>query len=135
MTTPSTALDLSAIAKRYFAAWEARDVDAIVALHTPDSQFQAHGRGGAVHGREALRQEFAHVFELYPGFGFEERRLLFGDGHWVLDWTLTFQRPGEDRRGVHCLDVIEVASDGLVTRKDTFFDFAELKAAFGGGGA
>ncbi|MBF6219055.1 nuclear transport factor 2 family protein [Nocardia abscessus] len=132
MTTASTALDLSAIAKRYFAAWEAHDIDAIVALHTPDSQFQAHGRGAAVHGSAALRREFAQVFELYPGFGFEERRLLFGIGHWVLDWTLTFQRPGEDRRGVHCLDVVEVASDGLVTRKDTFFDFAELKAAFGG---
>ncbi|MDE1668988.1 nuclear transport factor 2 family protein [Nocardia gipuzkoensis] len=132
MTTASTALDLSAIAKRYFAAWEAHDIDAIVALHTLDSQFQAHGRGAAVHGSAALRREFAQVFELYPGFGFEERRLLFGIGHWVLDWTLTFQRPGEDRRGVHCLDVVEVASDGLVTRKDTFFDFAELKAAFGG---
>lgn len=49
----------------------------------------------------------------------------------MLDWTLTFRRrPGEDRRGVHALDVVEVAPDGLVTRKDTFFDFAELKAAF-----
>lgn len=49
----------------------------------------------------------------------------------MLDWTLTFRRrPGEDRRGVHALDVAEVAPDGLVTRKDTFFDFAELKAAF-----
>lgn len=135
MTTRSTAQDLPVIAKRYFAAWEAHDVDAIVALHTPDSQFQAHGRGAAVHGREALRREFTHVFELYPAFGFDERRLLFGSAHWVLDWTLTFQRPGEDRRGVHCLDVVEVAPDGLVARKDTFFDFAELKAAFAGGAA
>jgi hypothetical protein len=135
MTIPATTQDLPAIAKRYFAAWEARDVDAIVALHSPESQFQAHGRGAAVQGHEALRREFAHVFELYPGFGFHERRLLFGSGHWVLDWTLTFQRPGEDRQGVHCLDVIEVTSGGLVARKDTFFDFAELKAAFGGGTA
>lgn len=132
MTTPSTAFDLAAIAKRYFAAWEAHDIDAIVALHTADSQFQAHGRGAAVQGREALRREFAQVFDIYPGFGFEERRVLFGSGHWVLDWTLTFRRPGENRRGVHCLDVVEVASGGLVARKDTFFDFAELKAAFGG---
>jgi len=132
VTTSSTDLDLSAIATRYFAAWAANDPDAIVALHTPDATFQAHGRGTEVRGRDALRQEFAHVFELYPGFGFEERRLLFGSGHWVLDWTLTFQRPGEERRRVHCLDVVEVASDGLVARKDTFFDFTELKAAFAG---
>ncbi len=132
MPTSSTDLDLSAIATQYFAAWAAHDPDAIVALHTPDSTFQAHGRGAEVRGRDALRQEFAHVFELYPGFGFEERRVLFGNGHWVLDWTLTFQRPGEELRRVHCLDVVEVASDGLVARKDTFFDFAELKAAFAG---
>ncbi|WP_225732082.1 MULTISPECIES: nuclear transport factor 2 family protein [unclassified Nocardia] len=132
MTVQSTTLELSAIASRYSAAWEAHDVDAIVALHTPDSQFQAHGRSAAIHGREALRREFAQVFELYPGFGCQQRRLLLGDGHWVLDWTLTFQRPGENRRGVHCLDVVEVASNGLVARKDTFFDFAELKAALEG---
>ncbi len=132
MTSPSTVPDLSPIVKRYFAAWEAHDVDAIVALHPPDSQFQAHGRGAAVRGREALRQEFAHVFEIYPGFGFEERHVPFGSGHWVLDWTLTFQRPGGSRRGVHCLDVVEIATDGLVARKDTFFNFAELEAAFGG---
>lgn len=135
MTIESTTQDLSAIAKRYFAAWEAHDVEAIVALHTPDTQFQAHGRGSAVHGSEALRREFTHVFELYPNFGFDERRVLFGSGHWVLDWTLTFQRPGEDRRGIHCLDVVEVSPDGLISRKDTFFDFAELKAAFDGSAA
>jgi len=33
------ALDLEAISKRYFAAWEARDPDAIVSLHTEDTQF------------------------------------------------------------------------------------------------
>lgn len=132
MTTPSTTLDLSEITRRYFAAWSAHDPDAIVALHTPDSQFQAHGRGEAVRGRAALREAFAQVFARYPGFAFEVHRVLFGDGHWVLDWTLTFQPPGERRRGVHCLDVVEVAGDGLVARKDTFFDFAQLKAAFGG---
>ena len=133
MTAHAKALDLSKIAQRYFAAWSAHDPDAIVALHTSDSQFQAHGRGTAVRGRAALREEFAQAFARYPGFDFEVHRLLFGDGHWVLDWTLTFQPPGEHRRGVHCLDVVEVAGDGLVARKDTFFDFAQLKAAFGGG--
>lgn len=102
-------------------------------MHTPDSQWQAHGLRAAVRGREVLREEFAQVFVRYPGFDFETHRVLFGEGHWVLDWTLTFQPPGQDRRRIHCLDVVEVAADGLVARKDTFYDFAQLKAAFGGG--
>jgi hypothetical protein len=131
MTDTSTTPDLVALSERYFAAWSAHDVDAIVALHTPDSRFQAHGRGSAVQGRDALRAEFAEAFDRYPGFDFEAHRVLFGPRHWVLDWTLTFQPPGQDRRGIHCLDVVEVTDDGLISRKDTFFDFAQLKAAFG----
>jgi hypothetical protein len=122
-------LDLAAIADRYAAAWLSHDPEAILALHAPDSTFQAHGRGAEVRGEAALLQEFAGVFERYPGFGVETHRLLLGDGHWTLDWTLTFQPPGKERRGFHALDVVEVDSAGLITRKDTFFDYAQVKAA------
>ena len=73
---------------------------------------------------------FTQIFERYPGFGFESHRLLLGDSHWTLDWTLTFEPPGKARRGFRALDVVEVDANGLVTRKDTFFDFAQVKAAF-----
>lgn len=129
MATRLTTLDVPPIFKRYADAWLALDPDAIVALHTSDSQFQAHGRGGLVVGREALRHEFAQAFERYPNFGVEVLRVLYGDAHWTLDWNLTFQPPGQDRRKVHAVDIVEVAADGLVSRKDTFFDFAQLKAA------
>lgn len=122
-------LDLAAIADRYASAWLSHDPEAIVALHAPDSTFQAHGRGTAVRGNDALLKEFGEVFARYPGFGVETRRLLLGERHWTLDWTLTFQPPGKERRGFHALDVVEVDGDGLVTRKDTFFDYAEIKAA------
>jgi uncharacterized protein (TIGR02246 family) len=121
--------DLAAIADRYAAAWLSHNPEAIVALHAPDSAFQAHGRGTEVKGKDALLKEFAEVFERYPNFGVETRRLLLGDKHWTLDWDLTFQPPGKERRKFHALDVVEVDDDGLVTRKDTFFDFAQVKAA------
>lgn len=123
-------LDIRAIADRYAAAWIARDPEAILALHAPDSTFQAHGRGAQVKGRDALRQEFTGVFERYPDFGVVTHRLLLGDRHWTLEWDLTFQPPGKARRGFRALDVVEVADNGLVTRKDTFFDYAQVKAAF-----
>ena len=125
-----TQLDIAAIADRYAAAWIARNPEAILALHAPDSTFQAHGRGEAVKGKPALRKEFAEVFERYPDFGVVTHRLLLGDRHWTLEWDLTFQPPGKERRGFRALDVVEVDGNGLVTRKDTFFNFAQVKAAF-----
>ena len=124
-----TQQDIAAIADRYAAAWLSHDPAAIVAMHAPGSTFQAHGRGAEVKGKAALLKEFAEVFERYPGFGVETHRLLLGDKHWTLEWDLTFQPPGKARRGFRALDVVEVDDAGLVTRKDTFFDFAQVKAA------
>ncbi|WP_208862367.1 nuclear transport factor 2 family protein [Bosea lupini] len=123
-------LNVAEIAERYAAAWKSHDVDAILALHAEDSTFQAHGRVGQVRGRDALRAAFSQVFERYPEFGVETHRLLLGDRHWTLDWTLTFKPDGKDRRGFRALDVVEVDHNGLVRSKDTFFNFAEVKAAF-----
>ena len=114
-----SAMDLRAMSERYFAAWAAHDPDAIVAMHTEDTRFQAHGGGEPVKGRVAVRREFAQVFERFPDFAFESHRVPYGEGHWVLDWTLTFQPAGEERRGIRCLDVVVVSPDGLVARKDT----------------
>jgi uncharacterized protein (TIGR02246 family) len=125
-----TQLDLAAIADRYAAAWISHDPQAILALHAPDSTFQAHGRSAEVRGKPALLKEFTEVFERYPNFGVVTHRLLLGDRHWTLEWDLTFQPPGKERRGFRALDVVEVNDNGLVTSKDTFFNFAQVKAAF-----
>lgn len=125
-------LNVAEIAERYAAAWKSHDVEAILALHAKDSTFQAHGRTDQLRGHDALRSEFAQVFERYPQFGVEAHRLLFGDRHWTLDWTLTFQPAGKARRGFRALDVVELDDTGLVASKDTFFNFAQVKAALEG---
>jgi hypothetical protein len=122
-------VNIAEIAERYADAWKARDPDAILALHSDDSTFQAHGRTAELRGRAELHTEFSDVFRRYPGFDVEIHRLLLGDRHWTLDWTLTFQPPGKTRRGFRALDVVEVDDNGLVNSKDTFFDFVQVKAA------
>jgi hypothetical protein len=120
----ATAQDLKAVSERYFAAWAARDPDAIVALHTTDTQFWAHLGGEPVVGRDAVRATFAELFDQFPEFSFETYRVMYGDSHWVLDWALI---SGDIR--FDCLDVVEVSPDGLITRKDTFVDGVQLQAA------
>jgi hypothetical protein len=118
--------DLSAISERYFAAWAAHDPDAIVALHTADTQFWTHLGAEPVHGRAAVRAAFAEIFEQFPDLTWQTYRVLYGDDHWILDWALI---SGDVR--FDCLDVVNVSPDGLVARKDTFIDAMQLQAALG----
>jgi ketosteroid isomerase-like protein len=124
--TATAAIDLKAISERYFAAWAQRDPDAIVALHTDDTRFWTHVGSDPVVGRDAVRVTFSQLFETFPEFAFETYRVLYGDDHWVLDWALI---SGDTR--FDCLDVVVVSPDGLVARKDTFVDSAQLQAALG----
>jgi hypothetical protein len=121
-----TAQDLQAISERYFAAWAAHDPDAIVALHTEDTQFWTHLGAEPVRGRDAVRAAFAEIFEQFPNLTWETYRVLYGEDHWILDWALI---SGDVR--FDCLDVVNVNGDGLVTRKDTFIDAMQLHAALG----
>ncbi|WP_344208674.1 nuclear transport factor 2 family protein [Kribbella sancticallisti] len=120
------------MADAYMHAWNSRDVDAILALHSDTSTFQVHGRTPVIEGIDALRKAFHGVFELYPNFHGEARRLLLGPEHWLLDWTLHFTLNGSDPREFHCIDIVEVSPEGLVTRKDTFYDYPQAQAAMAG---
>jgi len=122
----TTVRDLQAISERYFAVWAQRDPDAIVALHTEDTQFWTHLGAGPVHGRDAVRAAFAEIFAQFPDFSWETYRVLYGEDHWILDWALV---SGDVR--FDCLDVVNVSADGLVSRKDTFIDAAQLQQAMG----
>jgi len=126
--TTSEKLDLRAISQRYFAAWAARDPQAIAAMHTPDTQFWLHTGGGPVIGRAAAQQAFAETLRQFPEFTFQTYRVLYGADHWILDWALI---SGDIR--FDCLDLVTVAEDGLVARKDTFVDMAQAQAALGTG--
>lgn len=137
MPTATAEVDLQSVAQRYLAAWEGRDANRIAALHTPDSRFQLHAGGEPAEGREAVRQAFSDIFEQWPSFSFETHRILFGERHWVLDWdllaTLKLDQDGkqvEQPVRLHCLDVVTIRDDGLVDRKDTFVDVAQVNSLF-----
>ncbi|GAA1611483.1 hypothetical protein GCM10009789_77250 [Kribbella sancticallisti] len=125
-------IDTASVAEAYAKAWNSRDVDAILALHAEGSTFHSHGRGAAVEGIEGLRAAFGQVFELFPGFRAEIHRLLLGEGHWTLDWTLHFEPAGGGERGFGCIDIVELDEEGLVARKDTYYDLESFKQATAG---
>jgi hypothetical protein len=126
---------LQQVFDRYHAAWEAKDPDAIAALHTEDSTFALRSGGTRVQGRGTLRQHFAGIFAEFPGYRSEVRRLLLGDGHWVLEWTMVVDLPDAAGGGtftarIDLVDVVDVDAAGLVTRKDVWVDGVQQAAAY-----
>ena len=63
-------------------------MDAIMEQHTEDTQFWTHAGGEPAKGKDAVRAEFAQVFERFPEFAVETYRVLYGEDFWVLDWAL-----------------------------------------------
>jgi steroid delta-isomerase-like uncharacterized protein len=104
--------------QRYNAAWNAHDVDAIVALHAPEMVFANHTAGEQVAG-EAVRGHIAQIFENWPDLAFRGRRLYARDGLVVNEWTATATAPDGRRLEWDGVDVFPF-ENGLILRKDVY---------------
>ena len=80
-----------------------------------------------------MRQRCIDMFAEFD-FSFEMGRRLYGDDHWVFEWTmiLALKEPGGGpfTARVEMLDVVTVNSRGEVTRKDVYMNGGEAQAAF-----
>jgi ketosteroid isomerase-like protein len=113
-----SAAALEQLIGRYEAAWNAQDLDAILALHAPGMVFENHTAGERVEG-DAVGPHIARIFESWPDLAFRNRRLYARDGVVVSEWTAT-ATDGDGRRlewdGVD----IFPCRDGLILRKDVY---------------
>jgi steroid delta-isomerase-like uncharacterized protein len=127
---------------RYNEAWNAHDVDAIVAMHTEDSVFENHTTGDVNVGREAIARAITGIFGVFPDLAFETRRQYVRDDLVVQEWTARGTHQGTmTRSGIEVeptgrtveyrgMDVIPIR-DGLVARKDVYSDGVTLLRQLG----
>ncbi len=121
---------------RYNAAWNAHDLDAIMAMHAPDMVFANHTAGESATGAE-VRDHIGSIFAAWPDLEFATRRLYVREGLVVQEWTAVATHTEEMRRGDLTaaptgkrvewdgLDVIPF-EDGLVKRKDVYSDSVSI---------
>jgi steroid delta-isomerase-like uncharacterized protein len=127
--------------RRYNAAWNAHDLDAIVSMHAPDMVFENHTAGERAEG-EAVRGHIGSIFETWPDIRFETRRAYFREGLVVQEWTATATHENEMRRGAlvaeptgktiswNGLDVIPF-ENGMIKRKDVYSDSVAILRQLG----
>ena len=134
MTTVAS-VDVEAIARDYDAAWNAKDLDAIVSSHAEDGTYRLHIAGApAIRGRESIRAAFAASLDNWSDLSFDLERVLFGDGFYVWSSSLrgVLAKPLElgavaipangARLAFRGVDVITLDERGLIESKQTYFD-------------
>jgi steroid delta-isomerase-like uncharacterized protein len=121
---------------RYNAAWNAHDLDAIVAMHAPDMAFENHTAGESATGDD-VRAHIGSIFETWPDIEFTTRRLYVREGLVVQEWTAAATHAKTMRRG----DLVAEPTggrvvwdgidsipfeNGLVKRKDVYSDSVSI---------
>src|SRR5215218_7525957 len=132
---------LAATIGRYNEAWNAHDLDAIVALHAPGMVFENHTAGESATGEE-VRAHIGAIFETWPDIEFTPRRLYVREGLVVQEWTAAATHAKTMRRG----DLVAEPTgrrvtwdgidsipfeNGLVKRKDVYSDSVSILRQLG----
>jgi taurine dehydrogenase small subunit len=104
--------------ERYNEAWNAQNLDAIVACHAPGMVFENHTAGERAEGDD-VRGHIAQIFAKWPDLTFSGRRLYARDGLVVSEWTARATDAEGRRLEWDGIDVFPF-ENGLILRKDVY---------------
>ncbi|MFN8216732.1 MAG: nuclear transport factor 2 family protein [Solirubrobacterales bacterium] len=112
---PPTAASAAAFAAEWVGAWNAHDLEAILAHYAEDVVFVSPfvtallgAEDATVRGRDALREYFARGLAAYPDLHFELHGALAGAGSVAVHYRSV--------GGREAIEAMEIGAAGLVTR-------------------
>ncbi len=121
--------DTRPIAEAWLAAFEARDLDALLALYSDDATHtspkirERHPEtGGELRGKAAMRAWWADSFVRLPTLRYVRTQITAGPDSVLLEYTRHVDEPGLPRRGEPDLPIAEVfdVHDGYITASRVF---------------
>ncbi len=123
-------IDLSTIIKKFLDAWNAQDVDAVLACYTDDLFYRDPNTRGAVQGTDAMRRYLTKLFAAWTMTWAEREAFpLEGVPGAAFLWRATFRKPdGEKVVSADGMDLVVLKGD-RIARNEVYFDraiFAEL---------
>ncbi len=111
----------SALAARWYEAWNARDLDAILALYADDIEFSSPyiaalglARDGVVSGKSKLRDYFEKALARAPEIKFNPESLCVG----VRGHTLIYR----NHRGERAAEHHQLNGVGLIVRAEATYE-------------
>jgi len=135
----SNALDVKAITKKFFAAYDAHDVDGMLALCAEGAQgrYLPYGKNSFMPIRGGLENIWHGFPHAVPDFGVEIVELIEGEGNAVtvqalLGGTMPADVPGVVKKGevdriAHAY-IIRYNANGKITRLDCYWDNTAINA-------
>ena len=118
MSEANSAPELERLIERYNDAWNAQDLDTILAFHAPGMVFENHTAGERAEG-DAVRDHIGAIFANWPDLRFRGRRLYARAGLVVSEWTATATHADGRRLEWDGIDVFPF-ENGLILRKDVY---------------
>jgi ketosteroid isomerase-like protein len=131
--------DVKAITEKFFAAYDAHDVDGMLALCADGAQgrYLPYGKNSFVPIRGGLEQIWRGFPQAVPDFGVEIVEMVSGEENTVtvqalLGGTMPADVPGLVKKGqvdriAHAY-VIRFDADGKITRLDCYWDNTAINA-------
>ena len=118
---------MKAIAQKLIGAWNAQDVERLVACYTDDIAYVDPNTRGAVEGKDANRRYLAKLFGKWNMTWALKQAYIFEDGSGCAAmWHATFQKPeGGETVEADGMDLVIVEGE-LVKRNEVYFDRALL---------
>ena len=135
----SNALDVKAITKKFFAAYDAHDVDGMLALCAESAQgrYLPYGKNSFMPIRGGLENIWRGFPQAVPDFGVEIVELIEGEDNTVtvqalLGGTMPADVPGLVKKGeadsiAHAY-IIRYDATGKITRLDCYWDNTAINA-------
>jgi steroid delta-isomerase-like uncharacterized protein len=131
--------DVKAITRKFFAAYNAHDVDGMLALCADGAQgrYLPYGKKSLMPIRGGLEQIWRGLLGAVPDFGVEVDEMIQAEGHIVVVQALLggampadvpgLVTKGKSDRIAHAY-IIRYNADGKITRLDCYWDNTAINA-------